>query len=293
MSLNNRLRKFSIIALILLLSLNVAALSTRGQERPKVFVVPKDNVFSTETTFVGDTFSINISTSGWEAPGLYSYELKLFFDPELLSAIEAVYPPGHFLPPPNFEVPIEINAEEGYVLFGVTKLGDVPGSTGSGVLGSITFQIAKAPPTARSVSCDLTIGDIIFLDPDGNTYTDYDVEHGYYEFAAPRPPLPQLKIDPEYVTAKEIGDLVTVNVTIQDVMEDWKIVGFQWKVRFNTTLLKGLEVIEGDYLASEAAQAAAETGGDYGTYFHAIWEEDYVLSFTLYYEYPWPPEIFP
>jgi len=105
--------------------------------------------------------------------------------------------------------------------------------------------------------------------------------------------LPQLKIDPEYVTAKEIGDLVTVNVTIQDVMEDWKIVGFEWKVRFNTTLLQGLEVIEGDYLASEAAQAAAETGGDYGTYFHAIWEGDYVLSFTLYYEYPWPPEIFP
>jgi len=110
LSLNNRLRKFSIIALILLLSLNFAALSTRGQERPMVFVVPKDNVFSTETTFVGDTFSINISTSGWEAPGLYSYELKLFFDPELLTVIEAVYPPGHFLPPPNFEVPIEINA---------------------------------------------------------------------------------------------------------------------------------------------------------------------------------------
>jgi len=241
-----------LLVLILALSLNVAVFPTQGHGRPKVFVIPKDNIFSTETTFVGDEFAINISTSGWEDPGLYSYELKLYYNNTMLNATEATYPPDHFLPAPNFEVPVDINREEGYVLFGVTKLGDVPGSTGSGVLGTVTFEIITAPPTARSVSCNLTINNIIFLDPEGNTITEYDVEHGYYEFAAPKPPLPQLKIEPDYVTADELGDHVTINVTIQDVMEDWKIVGVEWKVRFNATILEGLEVIEGDYLKSAA-----------------------------------------
>jgi hypothetical protein len=181
-------RVFTTGFILLLIIGSTAVLKTYAPpELPKIYVSPKDNRFSTETTVIGDTFTINISTSGWEAPGLYSYELKLYYNNTMLNATEAAYPAGHFLSGSNFEVPIEINREAGYVLFGVSKLGDVPGSTGSGVLTTVTFEIIKAPPPA--LSCDLELKDIIFLDPDGNDVTEYDVEHGYFEFSPPKPPI--------------------------------------------------------------------------------------------------------
>jgi len=285
-----------LLVLVLMLSLNFGVFPAFGQATPKIFVEPKDNIFSTETTVVGDTFTVNISTSGWELPGLYAYEFKLHYDPTLLNITKAGYPTDHFLSKENnFPTPVIIDYEAGYALYGCVLLADVPGSTGSGVFAYATFQIIKAPPLAGTVSCDLTIDGITFLDPDGNSM-ESDVEHGYYEFAAPRPPIPQLKVEPDYVTAKEVGDQFTIDIMIQDVYEDYRIVGIEWRLHFNTSILEVLNIEEGDYLKSEAAAAATETGEDYGTYFHAIPPEppnDYVISFTLNYRYPWPPTIFP
>ena len=299
--MESKMPKFLVLCLSLMCILSLTLTpKTTASPTPVISVVPARNAFTTDTTTVGDTFTVNISTSDWGAPGLFSYEFKLYYDTALLDVAEAGIPEGHFLTPTIAPTNIfivkagEIHEEEGYVVFAATLLAPEEGKTGSGVFGYITFQITKAPPP-RVLNCTLELRDIILVDFEGHTLEEYefDVEHGYYEFSAPKPPLPVMKIEPAYVTAKEIGDHVSINVTIQNVMEDWRIVGFEWKVRFNTTLLEGLEAVEGDYLASEAAQAAAETGEDYGAYFHAIWEEDYVLSFTLYYRYPWPPEIFP
>ncbi|MCM8757693.1 MAG: cohesin domain-containing protein [Candidatus Omnitrophica bacterium] len=226
---------------------------------PKIYVQPKQNVFSTETTSVGTTFTINISTSGWEDPGLYSYEFKLRFDPTLLEATEAKYPSGHFLPAPNFEVPPELNNQAGYILFGVTKLGDVPGSTGSGILATATFKIIKAPPP--TLKCDLEITDITFLDPAGNSITEYDVEHGYYEFSAPKPPV-FLKVEPASVSAAEVDDEVTITVTINEMQSALQLANVTFKLNYNTTLL--------------STSMESITPGKTFPYFNAIVEEDYV-----------------
>jgi hypothetical protein len=165
----------------------------------------------------------------------------------------------------------------------------VPGSTGSGVLGTITFKIITAPPTAKSVSCDLKINNIILLDPAGNTITTYDVVHGYYEYAAPKPPLPYLKVVPDYVSAKAVGDQVVVNVTIQDLVAVWRAVGFQWRLTFDPTILGYVNATEGDFLKEIAKKA----GPNYGTFFYAINESNYVISFSLYYEVDGKWEVFP
>jgi len=207
-------------------------------ETPKIHVSAKNNIFSTETTAIGDTFKVNISTSGWEDPGLFAYEFKLYYDPTLLNVTEAVYPPGHFLSGSNFEIPIEINREEGYILFGVSFLGDVPGSTGSGVFGTVTFEIIKAPPPA--LSCDLELKDIILLDPEGNEYTEYELEHGYYEFSPPKPPV-YLKVTPEEVSAAEVGDEIIVQVTINEMESALRLANVTFKLHYNTTLLSTKE----------------------------------------------------
>ena len=206
------MRKMFTIGFILILTLSfmsiLRAFSTPAT--PKIYVEPKRNTFTPDTTSVGDTFNVNISTSGWEAPGLYSFELKLYYDNTMINATKAVYPSGHFLPSPNFEVPPEINREKGYILFGVTKLGDVPGSTGSGVFANVIFQIIKAPPPA--LSCNLELKEITLLDPLGTEYEEYEVENGYYEFSAPGPPV-YLKVEPSTVSAGKVGDEVSLSVT--------------------------------------------------------------------------------
>ena len=287
--MESKMSKFLVLCFSLMCILSLTSTpKTTASPTPVISVVPARNAFTTDTTTVGDTFTVNITTSGWEDPGLYSYELKLFFDPELLSAIEAVYPPGHFVPPPNFEVPIEINAEAGYVLFGVTKLGEVPGSTGSGVLATVTFEIAKAPPP--DLSCDLELGDVILLDPDGNEYTDFILEHGYYEFTLPKAPV-YMKVSPETIGAATAGQIVRVDITINDLRTEDKFTAVEWKLRYDPEFLELVDAAEGNFLKSEAEEA----GPEYGTAFHCVSDPgtNFVRCFSLYYRDPWPPEIFP
>jgi hypothetical protein len=262
-------------------------------------VSPAENIFSTETAAVGDTFTVNISAADWGDPGAFSYELKLYWDPALLEATELVVPDDHFLAPEAGGTFILVESTfdnaAGMASVAGTRLAPEPGATGDGVFATITFQITAAPSLAVPVSCALDVADVIVTDPDAVPYPegDYDLEDGYYEFAAPAPPTPYLAVEPNYVSAEEVGDEVVVNVTIHDVTEEWRLVGFEWKLRFNTSILDVASVTEGDYLASEAEKASAETGDDYGTYFHAIPEADYVISFSLYFKTPWPPELFP
>jgi len=231
------MRKILTIGFILILTLSftsiLRAFSTPAT--PKIYVEPKQNIFSPDTTSVGDTFTINISTSGWEDPGLFSFQFELHFDPTLLSVEKADYPANLFLPPPNFPVPIDPSTyEKGYVLFGVTKLGVVPGSTGGGGLGYITFKIIKAPPPL--LSCNLELKEITFLDPDGTEYTEYEVEDGFYEFSPPKSPV-YLKVEPATVSAAQVGDEVSLSVTINEMQSALKIANATFKLQYNTTLL--------------------------------------------------------
>jgi len=100
---------------------------------------------------------------------------------------------------------------------------------------------------------------------------------------------PTIYVYPSTYVATHIGENFSVSVKIKDVTEDMQLIGVQWKLEFNTTILEVLNVTEGDFLKNCAATA----GPDYGTYFYWIQEEDHVLSFTLYYKFPAPPTVFP
>lgn len=102
-------------------------------------------------------------------------------------------------------------------------------------------------------------------------------------------PEATIYISPSTYTATHIGESFNISVNIKDLTEDMKLIGAQWRLIFNSTILSVLNVIEGDFLKSFAEQA----GPDYGTYFYWIQEGSSVLSFNLYYKEPWPPEVFP
>ena len=121
---------------------------------------------------INPTFTVNINISDVAEPGLYAWELKLYFNNTLLNPTQASYPSGHFLDVPSkFEIPPEINTEEGYILFGVTLLGEEPGRTGNGVLATVEFN-----GTDLGLAT-LELKDITLLDPEGNNIS-YTVTDG-------------------------------------------------------------------------------------------------------------------
>ena len=162
-------------------------------QRPKVYVDPKDNVFSTSTTSVGTTFSISIKTANWSAPGVFAYNFKLAYNNTLLQPTGAIIPDGHWLTPADPTKiskldPGTINQTEGFVSFNVTLLSPEQGKVGNGIIATITFNITTAP-SAGSVSCPLEIRDIILSDPTANQIPSdqYDLVKGSYTLSAAPP----------------------------------------------------------------------------------------------------------
>ena len=236
-------RIFTTVFFLLLIIGSITVLKTHASpELPEIYVNPKDNKFSTETTTIGDTFTVNISTSGWEAPGVFAWELKLYYDPTMLNVTDAFYPAGHFLAfANNFPIPPIKEYEVGFVYFGGVILDDLPdGATGSGVFATVIFEIIAAPPP--ELSCNLEIKDISFLDYDGNDLFP-DIVDGYYEFTLPpQPPAPvYLKVEPEMVSATQAGDEVLINVTINEMEPTLKLTNVTFKLNYNTTLLSTKE----------------------------------------------------
>jgi len=64
------------------------------------------------------------------------------------------------------------------------------------------------------------------------------LEDGYYEYTWPPPPHPSLEVKPSTYNATSLGEDVAVDIWVENVSEDWKIVGFQFVLAFNNTLLE-------------------------------------------------------
>jgi hypothetical protein len=162
--------------------------------KPKIYVDPKDNIFSTSSKPMGSNFTVSIKAANWTEPGVYSYEFKLSYDNSMLEAVGAVIPDGHWLTPtlsPGniFKVdPGTINQTGGYVSFAATLLGEEPGKIGNGTISTITFKITQAPPADQNISCSLDVS-ALFVDPDATQIPSeqYDVINGNYVYSAAAP----------------------------------------------------------------------------------------------------------
>jgi hypothetical protein len=103
------------------------------------------------------------------------------------------------------------------------------------------------------------------------------------------PEQPTIYVSPSKYTAIHIGENFDIDVNIRGVTKDVKLIGVEWKLEFNATILDVLDVTEGAFLKD----VAEEAGTGYGTFFDWVEKENSIISFTLYYKDPWPPEIFP
>lgn len=109
--------------------------------------------------------------------------------------------------------------------------------------------------------------------------------------------VPWVEIEPELSAAQGFCDEFSINLYILNVIEDHRLIGIEWKLLYDATLLEVTSCVEGDFFRKWAD--FANRGGTeypYNTHFECVVENGVVLGFILYYMYPWCawcPWIFP
>jgi hypothetical protein len=136
---------------------------------------------SSATVGLGQQVIVNVTVANADSLGLYSYELKLYYNTTALNATDAQIPSDHMLKPVQpsriFIVdPGTINQDLGYVSFALTMLGEEAGKTGNGTLVTVTFKglvVGNSP-------LDLPHADLILVDSNGNQIAEenYGVDPG-------------------------------------------------------------------------------------------------------------------
>ncbi|MEM2567288.1 MAG: cohesin domain-containing protein [Candidatus Bathyarchaeia archaeon] len=252
--MDKRLKKFSAASLIAVLMLSVAYMlplaSAQAQTRlsvdpPLVECVPK-----------GETFTVKVNVT--DVTNMYAYEFKLLYDDTVLEGISAVRPPGHFMEPSdpaNQFIPVwtikTFNATHKYWHLGFTLLAPEAPKTGSGVLVEITFKVRVSPPWHGMVQSALDLYDTKLADSGGQPIP-HVAEDGLYRCFW-QPPLikPYLKVVPPTTLIPAGAPVVgtadaffNVSVWVYDAAWDWWIVGIEFKLAYNDTLIdfKGASV---------------------------------------------------
>ena len=260
-----RRMKYSLKKLLISSLVSIIALSSIlfqqnvvAQPKPSVFVNPVENFFYTDTTTVGTEFDVTIEAAGWPDPGVMSFEFKLRYDPTMLepvlarTGIDSEFWITEFIVRRGFDLDVDPpqpfeDAEGPYLLFASSFLG-AKSATGDGILAKAGFQIIAEPSTGKTLSCDLEIADILVLNPSAQAYAEdyFEVQSGTYQYSGPPPPH-YLRVEPEIVGASEVGEEVSITVMIYDVEADQRIIGAEFKLFFNPSILSLTDTTEGDF----------------------------------------------
>jgi hypothetical protein len=201
----------------------------------------------------GSLFSVWINISNVESPGLYSYQLALYYDANWLKATSATIPENHFLTPssPSNIWILDggtIDNEQGKVSFVVTLLDPEEGKTGSGVLASVEFM------AVYQGNFSLTFGDVILVDFDCNEIPSSQIvlEHGSVNVGvgAPAPPSSPFRV---YISPPSsfvnVGQKLSIGIYIVKAPLPG-VFAYRLSLSFNCTVLEAVAagIPEGSFL---------------------------------------------
>jgi hypothetical protein len=251
--MDRKIRSFSAAVLIVLLTLSMAQLMPLAKaQETRLYVDPA----LVENVPKDETFTVYVKIENVE--NMYAYEFKLMWDDTVLEAVSAVRPPGHFmepLDPANQFIPVwtikTVNATHKCWHLGFTLLAPEPAKSGSGVLVELTFRVRVSPPWHGEVSSPLDLYDTKLAN-DAAAPIPHVAEDGLFR-SVWQPPLikPYLKVVPTTTTIPAGAPVVgtadaffNVSVWVYDAAWDWWIVGIEFKLAYDDTLLdfKGASV---------------------------------------------------
>ena len=237
---------------------------TRAQDGTMIKVEPETISYGPEPS-VGEQFTIDITL--YDVADLFGWEVKLFWDNSLLNCTAEEYP---ILPPGlNWESPNSLllgpgieqgyNATHGRWYHGLSALPMSPPLpepfTGNIRLVTLTFKAIKAATEQTGdLSSAFALSEVKLSDSAAQPIP-YTATDGLYTFPyveAPPVPGPWFKVNPPYLRATSLGEEKTYNIEINEVAIEHRLVGVEFKVRFNNTLLDVVDAVEGPFMADPA-----------------------------------------
>ncbi|MBI2630432.1 hypothetical protein HYW76_05000 [Candidatus Pacearchaeota archaeon] len=105
---------------------------------------------SSNSAKVGESFTTEVSIASKES--IYAADFYLSFNPEIIEAISASQ--GNFMNKDGKSTYpiISINNKDGKIIFAITRMGQVGGVSGSGILARINFKAIKKGKSAITIS---------------------------------------------------------------------------------------------------------------------------------------------
>jgi len=261
--MNNRISKLLATILITAMVLSVIPLfnvmpAIAYPLPPSMYLIPDFPTFYSNTTSVGDTFSLTL----WAAPltGAFTLSYEVDFNTAQLSAVSAAWTGvggsqwfslrqnstgGWHLPAANPTFPLgpTINNGLGTITGGETCLN--PDSVPTGISGSIitmTFQIIAGPPIGGNLTS------LISLNPANTWYTDESnnalplINYGdaTYTYVWSPPPAPHLAVEPTSRNYQKFiiwnGTTFTEDIVIKSISNGWFLGNATTDLTYNATL---------------------------------------------------------
>jgi len=257
-------KRFLLVLTLIVSTCFVGTVASQTPEQPTIYVSPSTYI----ATHIGERVNITVNIKNvTEDMQLIGVDWKLKFNTTILEVLNVTE--GGFFK--NWAETAGLDpddiffwwlAEDDYAIsftiyldFAATPPTVFP--EGNGTLATITFNATYRPTEAEpEASCVLEITNTILLDVDG-VEIPYESENGYYE-ATPLS-FPTLSVKPYPYVATHEGEVFVVNVNIEELDRDWRLIGVDFKLKFNTTLLDVLNVTEGDFLKDFARRAGTNT----------------------------------
>jgi len=236
---------YSLTALLIVSALAVLALPVKaspGADLKLIDPIDGDNLFhfTTSEKAVGDTFRIDVIVSN--APDLFSWQIHITWDPELLE-YSSIDKTGTVFEGKTIVEAIDTSTP-GHLIYGQALLSPPGVDVTEGKLITVILKIIKGPTMLNPVvECDLTftaIGTDTFLLNSGGT--DIPIQeilnaHYKYEWVVPEK-KPRFYLLPSTIKPAKLGDVFTVDVMIADVDPAWEIIAVQFSIMWNTTLIE-------------------------------------------------------
>jgi len=203
--------------------------------------------FTADTMSVGDTFIINITVV--DVTDLATWQIRLEWDSSLLTYSGIWLPADHVfseIAPPRAMITPPPIVGPGYVVWGCTYINSPYWTfNGTGQICQVELEITQGVSSGgpTEVSCDLILADVgtnTFLTDGALHDITFSAVNGHYYYEWVAPPIPTIYIKPATYKASVLDETVALEVWVENVYAGWELIGFQFSVMWNTTLLEPL-----------------------------------------------------
>lgn len=252
------MRKIIVMVLIATLMLSAYATSliqfSKAQITTNLKVDPQENIFYTNTTAVGSTFTISIIAENIPANnGMYGWEIILNWNPTAINCTTEqinynIWPA--FLGP---WVAKPIDNVKGQYHQSLTARAPSTPVSGTYWLVNLTFIITKEPPSGGTITSELDLNPA-----QGFTYclVNYDGDeiphnfiNGVYRYISPRPPAEVIKlaVKPAAIINPSLTPCESFNLNITAEKTQY-LHGYRLKLNYNASVIECTNIEEGELL---------------------------------------------